>query len=64
MHKAGEIIERTGKYKVLHYQKHIQDKEKRFESAVDARLHLPLRFRSCDYCSEGYPLYKLVAIEH
>jgi hypothetical protein len=63
MHKAGEIIERTGNYKVIHYEKHVRDEEKRFESAVDERFHLPLRFPSCDRCSDGYPHYKMIAIE-
>jgi hypothetical protein len=57
MAKAGDVIERWGKYLMVHDQQHVKDRTKEFKPDV---FHgISGRFPSCERCGAGYPLYKL-----
>ncbi len=59
-HKAGDVIEGWGKYRIRHYQQHVKDSFKNFKP-VESFMSLPVRFPSCSKCPPGYPVYTLKA---
>lgn len=57
MAKAGDVIERWGKYLVVHDRQNVKDLIKEFKP--DTLHGVAFRFPSSERCGAGYPLYKL-----
>jgi hypothetical protein len=57
MHKAGDVIEKWGKYLIVHEEQHMKDQIKEFKPEIISGI--PVRFPLCKRCGAGYPLYKM-----
>ena len=59
-YRAGDVIERWGKYRIRHYQQHVKDSYKNFKP--ENVMSKPVSFPRCSKCPPGYPLYTLKAV--
>jgi len=61
-YRAGDVIKRSGKYRICHYRQHVKDGLKNFKP--ESVMSLPVCFPSCDKCPAGFPVYTLKEIEN